>query len=74
MAEERGDGFETHPAVDGLCGEGVAKLVRVDGPDAGAFRDAGDGAMDGASIEWLAVVAFDKTAGSCWSALGSVIW
>ena len=35
VAEQRGDGFEAHAAVDGLGGEGVAELVGVDVADAG---------------------------------------
>jgi hypothetical protein len=26
VAEQRGDGFEAHPAIDGLGGEGVSEL------------------------------------------------
>ena len=40
VAQEGGDGFEAHPPVDGLGGEGVAELVGVDVADSGLFGDA----------------------------------
>jgi len=33
VPEERGDGFQAHPAVDGLGGQGVPQLVWVDVAD-----------------------------------------
>lgn len=73
MAEERSDGLEAHAAVDGLGGEGVAELVGVDVSDAGAGGGGGDVAVDGAPVEWLAVVAFDESPGSGRSASGAVV-
>ena len=48
VPEQRGDGFEAHAPVDGLGGQGVAQLVRVDVTDSGGVAatrssDAGDG-------------------------------
>ena len=63
MAEQRGDRFEAHAAVDGLGGERVAQLVGMDGADTGSLRDRGDVAVDGAPVERLAVVAFDEPTG-----------
>ena len=60
VSEECCDGFEAHATVDGLGGEGVAELVRVDVSDAGSFGDGGDVAVDAAPVEWSAVVAFDE--------------
>jgi hypothetical protein len=42
VAEEGGDGFETHSPVDGLGGEGVTELVGVDVADSGLFGDGAD--------------------------------
>ncbi len=39
MAQQRGDGFETHPPIDGLGGEGVTELVGMDMTDLGSFGD-----------------------------------
>jgi len=43
MAEQGGDGFEAHAAVDGLGGQGVAQLVGVHVTDPGS----GGGFLDG---------------------------
>jgi hypothetical protein len=47
MAEQRGDGFQAHSAVDRLGGQRVAELVRVDvgqpGSGSGLVDHAGDG-------------------------------
>lgn len=51
MAEEGGDGFETHTPVDGLGGEGVAELVGVDVADSGLFGDTADHAGDPMPID-----------------------
>ena len=40
VAEQRGDGFQPHAAVDGLGGQGVPQLVRVHAGDAGGAADA----------------------------------
>ena len=45
VPEQGGDGFESHAAVDGLGGQGVAQLVRVD-VDAGGASDPADDADD----------------------------
>lgn len=41
----------------------MAQLVRVDVTDAGEFGDGDDVTVDGASLEWLAIVAFDEEPG-----------
>ena len=51
MAEQRGDGFEAHPSVDGLGGEGVSELVGVDGPDAHVDADASHDAVHGPPVD-----------------------
>ena len=43
VAEQRGDRFEAHAAIDGLGGEGVADLMRIDVADP---RAAGDPSHD----------------------------
>ena len=56
VTEQRGDGFEAHPAVDGLGGEGVAQAVGVHVVDPGDGADAGDDAVHGATIDRVVVV------------------
>ena len=51
VAEQRGDRFEAHAAVDGLGGEGVAQLVGVDVADAGARPTRRDDAADVVAVE-----------------------
>jgi hypothetical protein len=51
VTEQRGDGFEAHPSVDGLGGQGVSELVGVDGPDPGVDADAGDDAVHGPPVD-----------------------
>jgi hypothetical protein len=63
VAEQRCDGFEAHPPVDGLGRQGVAQLVWVDVTDAGALGDGDDVAVHGAAVEGLAVIAFDEPPG-----------
>ena len=46
MSEECGDGFQTHAAVDGLGGQGVAQLVGVDVFQTGRGGGLGDGLVD----------------------------
>ena len=45
MAQQGGDGFEAHAAVDGLGGQRVAELVWRDVADAGCGGDLGDRAV-----------------------------
>ena len=39
VTQQGGDGFESHPPVDRLGGEGMAQLVRVDMTDPGTVGD-----------------------------------
>jgi hypothetical protein len=64
VAEQGGDGFEAHPSVDGLGGERVAQLVRMDVTDAGALGDGHDVAVHGAPIERAAIIALDQAPGA----------
>ena len=41
VSEQGGDGFQAHATVDGLGGEGVAELVRVDVRQPGGGRRLG---------------------------------
>jgi hypothetical protein len=61
MAEEGGDGFETHPPVDGLGGEGVAELVGVDVADPGLFGDPADHAGDPMPVDAAGPVGEEVT-------------
>lgn len=63
VTQQRGDGFETHAAVDRLGGECVAQLVGVDVTDAGALGDGDDMAVLAATVEGLVIVAFDEATG-----------
>ena len=63
MAEHRGNRLEAHAPVDALGREGVAELVRMDVSDPSALRDCGDVAVDGPSVNGLAVVAHDEQPG-----------
>jgi hypothetical protein len=64
MAAQRGDGFEAHPAVDGLGGEGVAQPVGVHGVDAGDGADAGHDPVDGAPVDRGVVIGEQPTGGA----------
>ena len=64
MAEERGDGFEAHAAIDGLGRESVAELVRVDPADAGVVRDPADHAADAVAVDGGDVVG-EESSGAC---------
>ncbi len=57
VAEQSGDGFEAHPAVDRLGGEGVAETVGVHVVDPGDGADPGDDAVDGATIDRVVMVS-----------------
>ena len=48
---DRGDRLQAHAAVDGLGGQGVSQLVRVDVADAGGRGDGGDPALDGVAVQ-----------------------
>ena len=63
VTEQRGDCFESHAAVDGLGGEGVAELVGVDG-DAGAASDAAHDAGECVSVEAAAVIGDESIVGA----------
>jgi hypothetical protein len=56
VAEQGGDGFQPHAAVDGLGGQRVAQPVRVHAGDAGGTADAGDDAADDVPVQRAAVV------------------
>ena len=56
MAEQGGDGLESHAAVDRLGGEGVPEPVRVDARDARSAGDPCDDAGDGVAVQGAAVV------------------
>ena len=60
MPEQGGDGFEAHPSVEALGGQGVTQLVRMHWPHPGSFGDALDVTVDGAPVEGLAVFSFDQ--------------
>jgi hypothetical protein len=60
VTEQDGDGLEAHAPVDHRGGEGVAELMGMDVADAGAFGHPIDVAMDGATVEGMAVVALDQ--------------
>ena len=64
MPEQCGDRLEAHAPVDGLGGQRVAQLVRMDVADAGPLGHRGDVALDGAPVERLAVVPFDQVSGA----------
>jgi hypothetical protein len=64
MAAQRGDGFEAHPAVDGLGGEGVAEPVGVHVVDAGDGADAGHDLVDGAPVDRGVVIGEQPTGGA----------
>jgi len=51
MAEEGGDGFQAHPAVDRLGGQGVPQLVGVDVRQAGGDRGAVDQPGGGVPVQ-----------------------
>jgi hypothetical protein len=51
MAEEGSDRLQAHATVDGLGGQGVTQLVRVDVADAGGGGDSGDPALHGVAVE-----------------------
>jgi hypothetical protein len=55
MAEQGGDGFEAHPAVDGLGGQGVAQLVGVDVSEPRGLGDAPDDPPDAVTVQGPAV-------------------
>jgi hypothetical protein len=56
MAEQCGDGLQPHAPVDRLCGERVAKPVRVDSRDARSGGDAADDPADDMPVQDAAVV------------------
>ena len=57
MAEQRGDRFEAHPAVDRLGGEGVAtQLVRMDVAEPSRSGDAANDPADVMPVQRSTVV------------------
>jgi hypothetical protein len=60
VPEEGGYGLEAHASVDHSGGQRVTQLMGVDMTDAGPFGHPLDVAMDRASVERLAVVAFNE--------------
>ena len=64
VPEEGGDGFETHPSVDGLGGESVAELVGVDGADPGFLGGGGDDAVHGAAVDGRMLIGEEPMLGS----------
>ena len=62
VPEQGGDRFEAHAPVDGLGGEGVAQLVRMDVADVGELGDPVHIAMDGPSVEGPSVVTLKEVA------------
>ena len=61
MTEQSGDGLEAHAPVDHPGGERVAQLMGMDVADAGTLGHPIDIAMDGATVEGLAVVTLDQS-------------
>ena len=70
MAEQGRDGFQAHAAVDGLGGQGVPQLVRVDMWQARGGAGAVDHAGDGMAVERAAVLpgSSSEWPGGTWAA------
>jgi hypothetical protein len=61
--QQRGDGFEAHPPVDGLGCEGVTEPVGVHVVDPGDGADAGDDSVHGATVDGDVVVGEEPAGG-----------
>ena len=62
MAEQSGDRFERHAAVDGLGGQGVAELVGGDPGDPGGFADLAECLLQRGLADLLAVADEEQVA------------
>ena len=73
MTQQVRDGLEAHAPVEQLGGEGVAQLVGMDVSGAGPPCHRGHVAVDGPTVEGLAVVADDQESRGTRTPLGPVV-
>ena len=73
MTQQLGDGLEAHAPVDQLGGEGVAQLVGMDVSGARPSCHRGHVAVDGPTLEGLAVVADDQQSRGTRTPTGPVV-